>query len=481
VQLRQDLASVFAAPIIAHVNWGVVARSLSSGEVLYELDARKLMVPASNMKIVTLAGAAHALTWGHRFTTTLETGGNIQAGTLHGDLIVRGGGDPTINARNGRGAAVFDEWAAALRTAGIARIAGRIIGDDQAFDDEGLGAGWAWDDLHAGYAAPVGALQYNEGFAELAVAPGTAPGDPAIVRLPSGTGLTIVNRAFTGPPHAPESVSVRRHVDRPVLDIAGLVPMLPAPGDPAAARSRRVVREVAVVNPTIYFVQSLKEALIARGIGVDGDAVDADDVAASLLGAADASARRVLVATESPPLRDIAPVLMKVSQNLYAETLLKAAGVPRGGLGTVAAGRAAVRRALRDWDIDETEVIVADGSGLSRHNYASASLIADVLERLYRDPAHRDPFAGSLPVAGKDGTISTRMRRTRAEGNAIAKTGSLTGVRALSGYVRSQDGEPIVFSILANGFTLPSATITWVADLAVEILSNFSRARKSRD
>jgi D-alanyl-D-alanine carboxypeptidase/D-alanyl-D-alanine-endopeptidase (penicillin-binding protein 4) len=443
--------------------------------VLYELDAGKLMIPASNMKIVTLAGAAHALSWDHRFVTALETYGTIEGGTLHGDLIVRGGGDPTINTRDGRAAAVFDEWAAALGAAGIRRISGRILGDDQAFDEEGLGAGWAWDDLHAGYAAPVGALQYNEDFAELTVTPGAATGDPAIVQAPVGTGLTLNNRAVTGPQDAAETIAVRRHLDRPVLEVEGIVPAAPPGGAIATPPPRRVVRQIAVVNPTVYFVQSLKEGLIARGIAVDGGALDLDDVAGSLLVETGVGQPRVLARTESPPLREIAVVLMKVSQNLYAETLLKAAGVPGGGLGTVAAGRAAVRRALREWKLDDDGVIVADGSGLSRYNYASAALLADILEHLYRDPAHRDAFAATLPIAGRDGTVSKRMRRSRAEGNAMAKTGSLSNVRALSGYVRSRDGEPLVFSILANGFRLPPATIAWVVDLAVEILANFSR------
>ena len=144
---------------MAHAQWGVVVRSLESGELLYELNAHKLMMPASNMKIVTLAGAAHTLKWDYRFSTTLETSAPVEGGVLQGDLYIRGGGDPTINTRNGRGAAVFAEWIAALRANGIAQINGRIVGDDQLFDDEGLGGGWAWDYLEAGYAAPVGALQ----------------------------------------------------------------------------------------------------------------------------------------------------------------------------------------------------------------------------------------------------------------------------------------------------------------------------------
>jgi D-alanyl-D-alanine carboxypeptidase/D-alanyl-D-alanine-endopeptidase (penicillin-binding protein 4) len=167
---------------------------------------------------------------------------------------------------------------------------------------------------------------------------------------------------------------------------------------------------------------------------------------------------------------------MKASQNLYAESLLKAAGAARGGLGTTAAGRAVVRSAFAAWGIPDDSVVLADGSGLSRYNYVTAAALTAVLERMYTDPKHRDAFVASLPIAGKDGTVASRMRRTRAEGNAEAKTGSIANVRALSGYVRTRDGETLVFSILANDFVVPAATVNWIADLAVEILANFTRA-----
>jgi serine-type D-Ala-D-Ala carboxypeptidase/endopeptidase (penicillin-binding protein 4) len=432
------------------------------------------MMPASNMKIVTLAAAARVLGWDYRFTTTLETSGQLVGGSLSGDLIVRGGGDPTINTRNGRGVAVFAEWVAALKAAGIHRIDGRIAGDDHLFDDDGLGMGWAWDYLEAGYAAPVGALQYNEDVAELTVLSGANIGDPAVVRLSPGSGFAVTNKAVTGPPDQPESIVYRRLLDRPVLEVSGTVP-LTSPPLPGVPPSRTVTRQVAVLNPTFYFAQSLKEFFYANGIVVSGEAIDLDDFTQSAA-PMEAPIRRVLAKTDSPPLRDIAPVLMKVSQNLYAETLLKAMGAASSGTGTAAAGRSAVVKALHDLGIDAgVSLVMADGSGLSRYNYVTASLIAQILQRMHSDTGHREPFYASLPIAGKDGTVSTRMRRTRAEGNAVAKTGSISNVRALSGYVRTRDGELLVFSILANDFVVPAAMVNWIADLAVEVLSNFSR------
>ncbi|OFW10259.1 MAG: D-alanyl-D-alanine carboxypeptidase/D-alanyl-D-alanine-endopeptidase [Acidobacteria bacterium RIFCSPLOWO2_02_FULL_67_36] len=462
--LRSDLDAVFGAPIMARGVWGVDVRSLDTGETLYQLNAGKLMMPASNMKIVTLASTAEALGWDYRYTTTLETGAEVSDGILHGDLLVRGNGDPSINARQGRAAAVLDEWAAALKAAGIAAIDGRVVGDDQAFDDEGIGAGWAWDYLEAGYAAPGGALEFNEDTASLTIAAGAAAGAAALVTVTPGAGYTIVNHAVTAEAGTGQTIDVRRRPDAAILEIAGSIP----------AGSSPVTRSIAVINPTVFFAQSLRDGLVARGVAVSGSAVDFDDIAVELAGAVPVE-RRVLASTQSPPLKDIATVLMKVSQNLYAETLLKTLGASKGGLGTTRGGIAAARASLSAWGVPQDALVMVDGSGLSRYNYLTAGTITTVLERMYKDPRHRDAFLATLPIAGKDGTIASRLKRTRAEGNALAKTGSIANVRALSGFLRTRDGEMLVFSILTNDFVIPVPTVNYIADLGVEILSNFTR------
>jgi D-alanyl-D-alanine carboxypeptidase/D-alanyl-D-alanine-endopeptidase (penicillin-binding protein 4) len=460
-ELRSDLARVFGAPINERGVWGVDIRSIDTGEHLYDLNAAKLMMPASNMKILTLAATADALGWDYRFTTTLETRGAVTDGVLHGDLIVRSNGDPTINSRERRADAVLSEWTRALQAAGIFSIDGRIVGDDQAFDDEGLGAGWAWDYLQYGYAAPVGALEFNEDLAALTVSAGPSAGATPMVTLAAGSGLELLNRATTGAPESENTIDYRRHIDRAVLEVTGSIPL----------GTQSDTRTVAVVNPTVFFAQSLKDGLVARGIAVTGQAVDFDDIAGEMPG----GDLRVLATTPSPPLSVIATVLMKVSQNLYAETLLKALGGTRNGLGTAEGGRTAVRSTLDAWGIPRDAYVMYDGSGLSRYNYVTASTLVAVLEHLYKDPRHHDAFIATLPIAGKDGTIGSRLRRTRAEGNAVAKTGSIANVRSLSGFVKTRDGEMVVFSILANDFVIPAATINWIADLGVEILSNFTR------
>ena len=462
-QLREDLTRVFGAPIMARGVWAVDIRSLDTGQPIFALNPGKLTMPASNMKIVTLATAAEILGWDYRFTTTLEANAPVENGILRGDLFIRGTGDPTISRRNGRAGSVLFEWIVGLRSAGINKVAGRIIGDDQAFDDERLGDGWSWDYLQYGYAAPVGALQFNENVAQLTIAPGASTGDPAAVKLPAAAGLTVLNRTMTGPEGSTAAIDYRRRLYRPVLEVTGSVP----------AGGSTVERAIAVLNPTVHFAQSVKDALISAGIGVEGDAVDRHDVASEVVEVTEP--RRILVSTQSPTLREMGTVLMKVSQNLYAETFVKAMGAAGGGIGTTAGGRLAMEQLLMSWGIPRDAYIIADGSGLSRYNYVSADMITAILERMYDDPRHRDPFLMTLPIAGRDGTVSSRMRDSLAEGNAVAKTGSIANVRSLSGYVRTRDGEMLVFSILANDFPIPAATVNWTADLAVEILAAFSR------
>jgi D-alanyl-D-alanine carboxypeptidase/D-alanyl-D-alanine-endopeptidase (penicillin-binding protein 4) len=165
---------------------------------------------------------------------------------------------------------------------------------------------------------------------------------------------------------------------------------------------------------------------------------------------------------------------MKVSQNLYAETLLRMEAITAPPA-SVGAGQKAERSVLDRWGVPPDGYVLADGSGLSRYNYLTADTLATVLRRLYRDPRHRDAFVEALPVGGVDGTLSRRFRETRAAGNVRAKTGSIANARALSGYVKTLDGEMLLFSILANNFNVPAAAVEATTDLIVERLANFTR------
>jgi D-alanyl-D-alanine carboxypeptidase/D-alanyl-D-alanine-endopeptidase (penicillin-binding protein 4) len=165
---------------------------------------------------------------------------------------------------------------------------------------------------------------------------------------------------------------------------------------------------------------------------------------------------------------------MKVSQNLYAETLLRTLGAQREDP-TAEGGRKVVQQVLESWGIPPDGLVQRNGSGLSRYDYVTAETLVRILTRMHRDPRHADRFADTLPLAGRDGTLARRMKETRAEGNARAKTGSIANVRALSGYVRTLDDEMLAFSIIVNTFSAPQETVDAVADRIVERLANFTR------
>jgi D-alanyl-D-alanine carboxypeptidase/D-alanyl-D-alanine-endopeptidase (penicillin-binding protein 4) len=231
------------------------------------------------------------------------------------------------------------------------------------------------------------------------------------------------------------------------------------------------VRTISVGNPTLYFANAVKTGMMAAGIDVLGGAVDVGDLVDVPM--ADLSAPAL--SYRSPPLSGLADTLMKLSQNLYAETFLRTLGRSRSGTGTADEGRTVVRDVLESWGVPASEVLMADGSGLSRYNLITADALVAVLAHVYADERLRAPFIASLPVAGRAGTLETRMKGTVAEGNVQAKTGSFTNARSIAGFVRSADGEPLVFSILANNYGVGPAEVDRVTDAIVVALAEFRR------
>jgi len=458
--LQQDIDAIVAAPAFERTFWGVLVRPVGRDETLYAMNAGKLMTPASTMKVVTLAAAAEKLGWDFTYQTRLFASGPIDGGSLHGDLIVVGSGDPSIDDWDGRAAQLFADWATQLKSAGISRVDGRIVGDDNAFDDDGLGQGWAWDDIASSFSASVSALQFNQGSVQLRLAPGTSVGTTAGVTVsPDYSGLTLSNLITTGAAGSTPAVARRRFPGSSRLELRGVLPL----------RTRPFSETASVDNPTQYFVTALRRSLVANGIAVEGPAVDIDD-----LDLAPARTADPLITYQSPPLSALATTMMRMSQNLYAETLLKTLGL-NGSPGTAEAGRMAVRSVLQNWNIDTGGVIQADGSGLSRYNLITPDAMVAILTHVGRDERLRSAFEASLPVAGRNGTLENRMKGTRAEGSARVKTGSLTGVRAMTGYVRSADGETLAFAIFANNYDNSSSAINAACDAIVVRLASFRR------
>ncbi|MDP6582702.1 MAG: D-alanyl-D-alanine carboxypeptidase/D-alanyl-D-alanine-endopeptidase [Vicinamibacterales bacterium] len=465
--LANRLTALLEATAAEPALWTVFVRSLDTGDVLFDHQGDRLVMPASTMKIVTLAVAAERLGWDYRFETSLLSAAPVVDGVLRGDLIVRGSGDPTINSDTRRTMPAFDAWASTLLEAGITAIDGRVIGDDNLVEDAAPGYGWSWDDLAYGYATPGGALQHRDNVALLTVHPGSVAGEVVVididVDLPA-IGARVVNRVETVSPGGETELTLKRMPDGD-LEVIGTVPASAAP----------VYRTASVQNPTVFFVRDLKQALTARGIGVSGDAVDLDEVDATVID----DDLRLLATHWSPPLSVIANTLMGVSQNLYAETLLRTLDQKRRPR-TAAAGRDVMREVLASWGVDPSRVIVADGSGLSRYNYVTARTLVDVLARMHDDPRHATPFRATLPVAARSGTLETRLTGSAAAGNVHAKTGSMSNVSALSGYVTSADGEALAFAVLANNFPGAAGPILGIIDRLVDQFASSTRSDSGR-
>ena len=461
--LQADLQAAFKTPAFENAIWGVLVRSLKTDETLYEQNPRTLLMPASNMKIVTVASAAQRFGWDRTFTTTVLTTGTIENGVLKGDIIVVGTGDPSFGGRPAPDTPVFESWVAQFKAKGINAVDGRIIGDDRAFEDQGLGAGWAWDFLSAGYATPTSALNFDENILQLRVTPGPAAGDfVSVEATPAGHALVIDSQAKTVPKDGPANIDIFRMAGNSTLTITGSLPLGSAP----------ITRSVSVDNPARNFVSVLRHTLSTRGIPVSGDAVDIR----SLREAPSLTAAKPLLTYTSPSLAQIGKTTLKVSQNLYADTLLRAMGCTADALPcTTPAGIKAVQQVLQGWGIAPDRFVMVDGSGLSRYNYVTPEVLVTILTRVQGDERLKGPFLEALPVAGVDGTIGSRMRDTKAQGNAKAKTGSITAARALSGFVTTADGEPLVFSMIVNNFTAPQAEADRVIDRAVVRLAEFHR------
>jgi D-alanyl-D-alanine carboxypeptidase/D-alanyl-D-alanine-endopeptidase (penicillin-binding protein 4) len=430
--------AIFADTAFAHAEWGVMVRSLDSGATLYRRNAERAFVPASNMKIITGATALEVLGPEYRYRTELLAAGSVQGGVLRGTLVVRGSGDPSIAARFGGDArATFRAWADSLKAKGVRRIEGGIVGIDTVFTDPPLGRGWPWDDLDAYYSAEVSGLEYNDGSLDIRVFPGKTVGSPAIVVLdPPTSYVQLANRVTTAPAGRPARLNVTRDPVGTGVTIEGEVPV----------DATRVDESVAVRGVSAFFVTALRETLREAGIAVEGPAMTFEEWPQPV----PLTRMALLFTHRSPPLSEILPKFLKPSQNQTGEILLRTLGREMRGKGTAAAGAAVVDSLLRARGVQTAQQLqMADGSGLSRYDLVTPEVLIGVLTFMTRSP-NWNVWYPALPVAGEDGTLASRFRGTPAAGNVHAKTGTLNGVRSLSGYLTTAGGERLVFSTMVN-------------------------------
>ncbi|MBI4663352.1 MAG: D-alanyl-D-alanine carboxypeptidase/D-alanyl-D-alanine-endopeptidase [Verrucomicrobia bacterium] len=500
--LRQQLAAHLAQPRFRAAMWGVKAVSLETGKTLFEHNADKLLKPASNAKLYTGALALDRLGPDFRIKTSLYAAAPPDAtGAIKGDLIVYGRGDPSFAARFNQGdhLKALEPLAEALAAAGVKSVQGDLVGDESFFRGPPMGLGWTWDDLQHYYGAEVSALTVEDNVLDLVLKPGAKVGEPVqIIVQPATDFVRFVNRTSTAANGTPPSIELYRPVGENLVFATGRVPL----------DSSNRTDAVAVHDPARLFVSLLREALARRGVKVSGNlrtvrwTGDADRI--------DSEPLVELGAVESRPLSEILGKMMKPSQNLYAQLLLLqvgAAGTPENRRATTAAassgssrpdfsqaseqpplgrstteelGLAEMKKFLRGIGLSESEVLLDEGSGLSRSCLLTPNATVTLLQFMARH-THANHFRESLPVAGLDGSLRNRMKGTKAAGNVRAKTGRLRYVDTLSGYVSTAAGEPLVFSFMLNNYFNPARSGRDEVDELAVLLAEFSgRMERSR-
>jgi D-alanyl-D-alanine carboxypeptidase/D-alanyl-D-alanine-endopeptidase (penicillin-binding protein 4) len=449
--LRSQLAAHLAEPRFEGALWGVKVASLETGYVLFESHAGRLMSPASNSKLYVGALALDQFGGDYRIVTPLLASAPVQSdGTLAGDIIVSGRGDPSWKARPRGGDfwATFAPFVEAIKQTGVRRVTGDVVADTTFFRMPAYGAGWVIEDLNDDYGAEISAITLEENFVDLRVRPAAVAGRACEFELMHPlAGFVLRNRTMTVAKGGARTLHARRELGGNVVDVFGELPV----------EGVDEMLDLTVPRPASWFAACLKEALMRAGIQVDGKArsVHWPDAPAVSGGAVK------LGEITSPPMREMVAAFMKPSQNLETDLIFahlgetqRAADAPLWRTSEQSAVLA-LREFLRRNLLHADDVRFDEGSGLSRNNLTSANATVALLRFM---SAHRDAkaFFDSLPIAGVDGTVRRRMRETAAEGNVRAKTGSLRWANALSGYVTSAAGERLVFSVMLNRNNAPA-------------------------
>ena len=442
--LGDRIESILSDPTASPAFWGVYVKDLSTGRVVYSKNADKTLVPASNQKILTAAAALDILGADYRYETTLHFNGEIGGSVLRGDLILEGSGDPTFASKELRQRNPMKEWAEKLQSLGVTRIEGRIIGDDNVFDDEPYAEGWDLSFVaNESFAPASSGLTSHDNVVVVRIESSRVGAPPILSDTPPGY-LSIRNEATTSARRRGRSIRVNRTLGTENIVLRGSVPRV---------YRRSVV--IPVSNPTQSTLHSLKYYLEEVGIEVNAQLVDIDELDENI----DYRSASPLFVYHSLPLADILVQVNKESNNLYAEQVFRTFGWG----GSTEGGERRVKDMFKKAGINVAGLSVRDGSGLSRKNMISPETIGELLAYMH---SHRekDAFFASLPRGGEaETTLDYRLKGVPV----WAKTGSLEYVRTLSGYVRTADGRMIAFSLLANNYSVPSYRITQAMDRIV--------------
>ena len=462
-ELGTQLDDIFNDNSFINANWGVVIQSLENGEYFYKRNEDKFFVPASNLKLFTTAAGLLLLGSDYRFSTNIFLNGYQSGSTLYGDLVIQGRGDPTISGRfyNNDINYVFDTWIDSLLEMGVTNIKGNIVGDDNLFDDIGLGNGWAWDYETDWYAAQSSAISFNDNCVDIKIYYNKKYDSVFVSSKPSLRSVVILNNVKPAVGNEKTNIEVIRERGTNVITVSG--------------RFRKdadsLITYATVQNPTQFAMLVFKNRLESRGIRVNGYAIDIDDYE-RVINYSDVD---LLFVSYSEKLSEIIKVINKGSQNFFAEQLLKTIGLEILGFGSVTNGVTAAKEVFANIGLNPENIVMVDGSGLSHINMVTPRQVVELLKYMYSNKKVFSDFYNSLPIAGVDGTLGKRMNNTTAEKVVRAKTGFISHVRSLSGYAVTGDNEPIAFSMIANNFNVPVKLAENIQDLVCLRLTNFRR------
>lgn len=447
-QLRGELEGILTSTGNRLGRWAVLAVSLDRHDTLLAMNPDQLMVPASNMKLLSTAAALHYLGPDFRYRTFLLANGPQVGGVLAGDLVLYGTGDPTFSERFFPSqTAAMDSLAGRVLGLGIREIQGSLVVDGSFFRGPDRHPEWDSDDLNDDFAAPVSAISMAENLVTVRVEAGNWVGaQPSIYTIPEASGIPVRNLCRTVSAGSRARVWLLRETPQDPIGIEGEIPL----------GGSDVWRRLPVPDPLQFTGLQLKRALEARGVRISGTVVTIRDPSASTLshdpaltGMNGDAPPRILATLDSPPLIDLLRVINKESNNFLAEAVAKTVGRMVSGDGSFSGGGRAVEKFLiEEVGVPPEELHVRDGSGLSVENKASAGAFVQTLEYMASSP-YWEQFLNTLPEAGVPREMG-RMYRSPAAGNLRAKTGTMDGVSALSGLVRTRSGERIAFSILSN-------------------------------
>lgn len=460
--VARKIEAILGKPRHRSAFWGVDVYSVEDGEIIYAYNSDQNFSPASNVKVFTTAAALDRFGPEFRFKTRLTSEGWIgDDGIFRGDLALIGEGDPNLagNLTEGRNPYVFlDSMAQKVREAGIRGIEGDVVGDDSYFPYAPYGRGWIPSDLTQYYGAPVSALSFQDNLIRVVMRPGAKVGQPVRVYFdPQNTALKLVNLAKTVGAEQSSSAYCYRPSGTNRVVVSGVL----------SSSSRGLVRYVTVDDPALYTANLFLHRLKKAGVKVKGTARSrhfGDTVPAR--------PRRELYVHVSPPLIEIISHVNKESRNLDAEILLRTLGAEVKGLGTDAAGLEVLYAFLKEAGIAPSMVDLRDGSGLSRDNLITPRAETLLLQYVAKQP-YFPVFLESLSVAGKDGTLRNRMRRTAADLRVYGKTGSLQNVTTLGGYIKTRSHRTLAFSILINNCQFSAFTARRAMDQICTVLAQY--------